>query len=48
MQLRRALGLDEIIEKALNVDRSGSVVPEEILRLPRGPSSILGSWACIK
>lgn len=43
-QVWRALGLDldEIIEQAVQVDRSGSVVLEDILRRPRGPSPVLG------
>lgn len=38
----KALGVMDHIEKALMVDRSGSVVLEELLRWPAHKSSILG------
>lgn len=38
----KSLGLDEIIDQALCTDRSGSVVLEEILRLPLQKSPVLG------
>jgi hypothetical protein len=38
----KSLGLDEVIDKALLLDRSGSMVFEELLRSPRKKSHVLG------
>jgi hypothetical protein len=38
----KSLGLDEVIDKALLLDRSGSMVFEELLRSPRKKSHVPG------